>query len=92
MPIEQRPWKNTLQELMKLRGGAFQVAQYVAVISSLKRSLDDWVPVPQFDAYRRLVLELGLAIEVDCVFRRLSASHTVFGLRYAPQLTPWGTA
>src|ERR1700724_3775712 len=84
MREEARRWKSDLQKLIDLRGAALQVAQYIAVISGLKRSLDDWIPVGQFERFRSLVAALGLAMEIDCVFRRLSDAQSVFGLRYAP--------
>ncbi|MGA8498173.1 MAG: DUF483 domain-containing protein [Xanthobacteraceae bacterium] len=84
MRDEARRWKSDLQKLIELRGAALQVAQYIAVISGLKRSLDDWIPVGQFERFRSLVEALGLAMEIDCVFRRLSDAQSVFGLRYAP--------
>jgi len=77
-------WKHYLAKLIELRGGALQVAQYIAVISGLKRSIDDWVPVPQFAEFLSLAAKLGLSMEVDCVFRRLSDSQSAFGINFAP--------
>jgi len=81
----QEPWKRVFSELIELRGGALQVAQYMGALSGLKRSLDDWIPYSQLPAYLSLIADLGLAIELDCVFSRLpETQQSAFGSRYAP--------
>jgi len=81
----QGPWKRAFRELIELRGGALQVAQYIGALSGLKRSLDDWIPCSQLQAYISLITDLGLAIELDCVFSRLPETQPpAFGSRYAP--------
>lgn len=78
-------WRSVVSDLIKLRGGALQVAQYTGVVSGLKRSLDDWIPCSQLPAYIRLIAELGLALELDCIFSRLPETQkAAFGSRYAP--------
>jgi hypothetical protein len=74
----------TMKELANLRFAGLQVAQYVAVLSGLRRSLDDWVPTPQFETYRRLIARLGLSLEIDCAFVPIADVNQVVGLDYAP--------
>lgn len=81
----REPWKRVFSDLIELRRGALQVAQYMGVLSGLKRSLDDWIPYSQLHAYISLIAELGLAIELDCIFSRLpDTQQPAFGSRYAP--------
>jgi hypothetical protein len=78
-------WKTVFRELVDLRGGALQIAQYIGVLSGLKRSLDDWIPHSQLRTYIKLIRELGLALELDCIFSRLQETQQpAFGSRYAP--------
>ncbi len=73
-----------MDDLANLRFAGLQVAQYVAVLSGVRRSLDDWVPGPQFETYRRLIGQLGLALEIDCAFLPIPDLDRVVGLEYAP--------
>lgn len=82
--MSERAWTETLRELDRLRGPGMQVAQYLALLAGVRSSIDDWVPTPQFEHYRHLVADLGLALEIDCVFKPLPASQQAFGLEYAP--------
>lgn len=82
--MNRPPWTETLSQLAELRGPGMQAAQYLAVLAEVRLSIDDWVPTPQFERYRRLIGKLGLALEIDCVFKPLPASRQVFGLEYAP--------
>jgi hypothetical protein len=50
----------------------------------VRRSIDDWIPVSQFESFRTLAASLGLATEVDCVFRPAPEPHRPYGARYAP--------
>jgi hypothetical protein len=74
----------TFDDLAKLRFAGLQVAQYVAVLSGIRRSLDDWVPGRQFEEYRRLIGRLGLTLEIDCAFVPIPDLDRVIGLEYAP--------
>src|SRR5438876_1789293 len=83
-------WRNILNDLMRLREGAMQVAQYIAVMSGIRRSMDDWIPASRFEAFRRLVSQLGFAMEVDCVFSPISEIERPFGSEYAPTTSARG--
>lgn len=77
-------WRRSVRRLMELRGEGFQLAQYLAVLSRLKRSIDDWIPVSIFELYREEIARLGLALEIDCVFEPIPDPGRVFGLDWAP--------
>lgn len=78
------PWREGLYDLLRLRKEALQLAQYVAVLSGLKRSMDDWIPGPLFEPYRSVIERMGLAMAIDCVFAPLPDTQRTFGLDWAP--------
>jgi hypothetical protein len=77
-------WRQALYELQILRGVGFQIAQYMAVLCGVRRSLDDWVPAPQLAAYRQKIGRLGLTLEIDCAFLPIPDPDRVVGLEFAP--------
>lgn len=77
-------WKGLLGELVRARRTDAQLSQYVAVIAQVRRSLDDWIPAENFDAFRRLAAAHGLVVEADCIFKPLVEESTVIGLDLAP--------
>lgn len=85
-------WKKTFQELIDLRGNALQIAQYVAVIAGLKRSIDDWIPWSQIEAYQRIAAKLGLTCVLDCIFAQLPKTRLPFGSEWAPTTRNLGRA
>jgi hypothetical protein len=85
-------WRTALNELASLREGAMQVAQYLAVMSQIRRSMDDWIPAPRFEAFRQIARQLGVMVEVDCVFSPITASEQAFGAQYAPTTSARGRA
>lgn len=78
------PWEGLLGEFVKVRRTDSQLSQYVAVMAGLRRSLDDWIPAENFQAFSRLAAEHGLVVEADCVFKPLTETAAVIGLNLAP--------
>jgi hypothetical protein len=78
------PWTGLLHDLVDVRGSEQQLCQYVAVLSGIRRSLDDWIPISRFDAYKRFAARLDLFIEVDCLFKSIGHDAPVFGSNYMP--------
>lgn len=85
-------WRTTLHELLRLRDGTMHPAQYVAVLTEVRRSIDDWIPVSQFESFRQLASSLGLAVEVDCVFSPAPQLHQPYGAHFAPTTQALGKA
>jgi hypothetical protein len=78
------PWTGLLRDLVEVRGSEQQLCQYVAVLSGIRRSLDDWIPINRFDAYKLFAARLGLVVEVDCLFKPITDDAPVFGTNYMP--------
>lgn len=85
-------WRTKLHELVKLREGSMQVAQYIAVLAGIRRSMDDWIPAHRFETFQRLATQLGFKIEVDCVFSPVDPLERPFGSEYAPTTKARGRA
>ena len=85
-------WRTKLSELIELREGVMQPAQYIAVLAGIRRSMDDWIPAPKFEAFQRLVTELGFTTEVDCVFSPVDPTAQAFGSEFAPTTRAQGRA
>jgi hypothetical protein len=82
--VSAASWRTTLRDLLGLRDGTMHPAQYVAVLTGVRRSIDDWIPAAQFESFRQLASALGLAIEVDCVFSPAPQLHQPYGAQFAP--------
>lgn len=77
------PWKGWLRELVEVRGKEDQLGLYAAVLTGVRRSLDDWIAAERLEEYRVLARRLGLVVAPDCVFRPL-ADPAPTGLELAP--------
>ncbi len=60
------------------------LTQYVALMAGVRRSLDDWIPARNFNAFAELIAKLGLVLEVDCVFKHLDERSVYKGKELAP--------
>lgn len=78
------PWTNFLRDLVEVRGSQQQLAQYVAVLTGVRRALDDWIPRQRLDDFKELMFKLGLKVRVDCVFSALDRSSQVLGAAVVP--------
>jgi len=84
-PAEGSPdWQGAFRDLVAVRGSALQLPQYAAVLTEIRRSMDDWIPIRQFEAYEALLARLGLCLRVDCAFLPLSGQEQPLGIEYAP--------
>lgn len=77
-------WAGFLGDLVKVRRTATHLSQYIAAMAEIRRSLDDWIPAENFDAFRRLAATGGLVVEVDSVFKPIAEESAVIGLNLAP--------
>lgn len=78
------PWTGLLRDLVLARGSEQQLCGYVAVLSGVRRALDDWIPPDRFDAYRGLARRLGLIVEIDCMFQFFKDSDGPLGSNFMP--------
>lgn len=78
------PWTGILQDLVEARGSELQLAQYIAVLAGIRKSLDDWVPAPRLETYHRALKKIGLHVEIDCLFRPLPETSHVWGADAVP--------
>jgi hypothetical protein len=73
-----------LQTIRNLKGNSFLLPIYAAVIAGVRRSMDDWVPVHNLNAYRDFLHSLGLTVLEDCIFQPLSVNDRLSGSQYSP--------
>ena len=78
------PWQGVLRALVHARASELQLAQYVAVLKGIRKALDDWIPLQRLDICRRLFADLGLAVEIDCIFAPLARPDHVLGAQVVP--------
>ena len=77
-------WKGLFRDLVEVRGSELQLPQYAAVVAGVRKSIDDWVPIDRFNAYKRFAASAGLVVLVDCIFSPITNSDSVLGINYAP--------
>jgi hypothetical protein len=77
-------WTGILRRLVEIRSSEALLTQYVAVIASLRRALDDWIPATHFRVFCELMAQHRLLVEADCVFKPLPNHSTLEGKSLAP--------
>ncbi|WP_458720454.1 hypothetical protein [Candidatus Nitrosocosmicus sp. R] len=79
-----RAWKGLLHDLVTIRRSELQIPHYISVITGLRRSLDDWIPVDQISHFQNLMEKIGLVVQIDCIFKPIRELQKILGVEIVP--------
>jgi len=70
--------------IASLKGNRNLLPVYAAVLKQIRRSMDDWIPIPNLHAFVSLLNSFGLSVIVDCIFEELADNKAVDGTELSP--------
>src|SRR5512132_2242505 len=79
-----RPWTGVFCSLVEAKGSETQLANYAAVLTGVRRALDDWIPVSRLGVFCDVIRHLGLTVVFDCIFCHLKETAGVAGVGRVP--------
>lgn len=78
------PTREPFVSLRRLKGNAKLLPIYAAVLTQARRSMDDWIPLADLEAFEEFTGRLGLTVLRDCIFEPLPQERPVDALQRSP--------